>query len=168
MKFFVAIFLLLSACGVGEFEPPSILECADSTQDPRFCCPESLYQPVDPGAFNDTPGAMVGHKVAVRGSAAQFIDGAGVDPCTCVDGLCGCVTDLSIATEGCDGFPVNVPLGGNYGGQAVTCSGITCWPLTLGLPYTICGEWVYNPIQAQPGADPEKIYWLLIDDFCEG
>jgi len=158
---------LAAACGVTGGEFPAITDCDQPTSDPTFCCPASEYLPIDPALLASDPGPVVGRKISIRGTAKTFTT-ASPSGCECIGNVCGCVDDLALEAVGCDGLPAAIPLGGDYAGQAVFCNLSSCWPLSVGLPYAVCGEWSHNPTAQQPGGTPERYYWLTIDNFCDG
>jgi hypothetical protein len=145
----------------GGGEIPLITDCGPEDQDPTFCCSPSSYDPIDPSVVRERPGTLVGRSIAIRGIADQFVSGAGTDVCRCSGEVCGCTTDLALRAHGCDDLAATVPLGGQYGNQEVACT-TSCWPLSSGLPYTVCGAWIYDPISTS------KMYYLEIHALCEG
>lgn len=156
------------ACGVGlGDEWPSVLDCGQEDSDPTFCCPPVTYTAIDPTAFGFSPGSLVGRRVGVLGVATVHLRSTGADDCFGIATL-ECIHDLVLDAVGCDGMTTQVPVGGEYGGEAATCTDFGCRPLTPGLSYAVCGEWAHNPTTTfEPGADLGRLYWLTIDSYCE-
>jgi len=159
---------VVGACA--DSTPPwrSVLECGPPESDPTFCCDPATYRPIDATYLATYPTSQLGERLALRGSAAEQLALGGDSNCVCVGDLCSCIADLTVETRGCDGVLVPVPIGGEYGGRAVGCSDLDCWPLTLGMSYAVCGRWERNPTSNVPPQDPTSFYWLAIESFCVG
>ncbi len=152
-----------SSCDTTSGPLPLVTDCGTAAQDPTFCCDASTYDAVDPAVVRDSPGAVVGRRIAVRGLADVFVNSPGTDICECFGEVCGCATDLAVRTSGCDGLPAAVPLGGDYSQREVACTE-SCYPLSSGLSYAVCGTFVYDALGSS--GDAGKKYYLTVESFC--
>ncbi|MEK7705703.1 MAG: hypothetical protein AAB426_12145 [Myxococcota bacterium] len=158
--------LLAGSCNDSPSSWRSILECGAPESDPTFCCDPATYRPIDAAYLASVPTSQLGERVALRGASTQQLGLPGSSPCICTDELCSCPGQLTLDAQGCEGILVPVPLGGNYGGQAVGCYDTGCWPLTAGLAYAVCGRWEQNPTAIGTTDAGASLYWLAVESFC--